>query len=303
MSRSLTAALAALLLAVPASAEAAAPNKDPKFLNVVDANVENLPAPGNKCPGRWQNLVAYLHRQKLAPDLLTIEQISNRKQLDAYTAVLSQNLPGTYRGVIAKANPKPMKSPCGYVKRLQTNAIVYRVGRLSPVGNKATWQADHKTAKGCRNNTQDRSIAVRQLFLDKRANKIVSAGVVHWPTAQSGGTPCASENARETLRVMTRKPAHLQLFGGDFNIPPSRGTWYRRVAKVFKDAICPGNGASCNAKNWTIGGPGNHRRIDMLWARRGDGTRPKTTARNTISSAEAGGRYSDHRAIHARIYY
>ncbi len=300
--RSIVAALAALLLLAPAAH--AKVNKDPRFLEVYDANVENLPNPGDKCPARWQNLVAAIKARKVAPDVLTIEQLSGTAQMNAYAAYLSQQLGGSYVGIIAKASPKPMKSPCGSAKRYQTNAIFYRPGRLQPIaGTTGRWQADHLSKGHCRDNTQDRSIGVRQVFFDKRASKFVTIGVTHWPTAQSHGTPCATENARETVKMMARYGSNLRIFGGDFNVTPTRGgSWYARLTgkRHYGDAVCPGNTAACSAANWTSGGG---RRIDMLFAKRGDGSPAPATAAHTITRQEAGGRYSDHRAILARVHY
>jgi hypothetical protein len=297
-------ALATLLVLAAAPAAHAKVNKDPRFLEVYDANVENLPNPADKCPARWQGLVAAIKARKVAPDVLTVEQLSGTAQANAYAAYLSQQLGGSFVAIVAKASPKPMKSPCGKVKRYQTNAIFYRPGRLEPIPRTVgRWQADHLSKGHCRDNTQDRSIGVRQLFLDKRANRFVTIGVTHWPTAQSHGTPCATENARETISMMGRYGSDLRIFGGDFNVTPTRGgPWYARLTGKhhYGDAICPQNTAICSAGNYTSGGG---RRIDMLFAKRGDGSPAAASAAHTITTQEAGGRYSDHRAILARVHY
>src|SRR4051794_296730 len=300
--------LVLLLLVAAAPAGAAKINKSARFLQVYDNNVENLETAKETCAGDWKALVRIAKRRTLAPDVFLVQQVSGAKQLKAYTDYLTKQLPGSYRGVIAQARPRTMRSPCGAAKSRETNAIVYRPGRLVPFGKKKTWRADSKHPKGCRDSPQDRVVGVRQVFFDRVARKGVAVGSIHWPTAQSGGAPCTAENARETAKVLNAPSANLRIVGGDANTRPS-GAWYARMdgdlggSYGFRDAVwgvCADRPA-CTADQWTIGGPGNHRRIDFLWARLGPGGLPRIGAAGTVSFGAAGERtaYSDHRAIRA----
>ena len=109
---------------------AAVGNQDPTFLQVYDNNVENLETPTEYCKGDWQDLVYFMKLQKYAPDLFLVQQVSGRAQLNELTEFMTRNLPGRYKGVIARRKPQPFDSPCNAPKARQTNAIVFRVGRF-----------------------------------------------------------------------------------------------------------------------------------------------------------------------------
>ena len=86
-----------LWLALVAPAQAARVNKNPGFIQVYDANVENLETPGEFCKGDWQDLIFYMKVQPLAPDLFIVQQVSGRGQLNTLTTFMSRNLPGRYK--------------------------------------------------------------------------------------------------------------------------------------------------------------------------------------------------------------
>lgn len=318
----------------PATADVtvAAANNDPAFVQVVDNNVENLPTVDLACPGDWQDLVYYLRRAPLKPDIFIIQQISNRTQLNSYLNRLSDDLGEPYAGVIAEASPAAMNSPCGAPKDYQTNAVIFRTARFTNLGlGSRTWQAQSDETGSCANNDQARTKAVKVRLHDKIANKDLTVASVHWPTAASGGPPCAESNARETAAEMTEDGygGSLLIVGGDVNYTDiDRGaagdpyrTWYRSLngdlggTYDYRDAGyagCSGS-KSCLADNWTAGGD---RRIDYLFARKPSGGLPAMTAFHTITFnegdaadlAETGSDrqdrdYSDHRAVMARIHY
>lgn len=310
--------------AVPAAA-AVKVNRNPRFLQVYDDNVENLPTTSDRpCPGDWRDLVSFVKTRTLVPDVFLVQQVSGRRQLDGYARYLSRRLPGTWRGVIAKANPRRQGTKCRPAKLRQTNAILYRTGRLAPVANtRATWRADswHKATKtrraGCRDSPQDRAIGVRQLFGDRVAHRFVLIGSIHWPTARSGGARCRAENARETALAMNGL-ANLRIVGGDTNARPGQGHWYSDLLFGFgyEDAalsVCPAaDRPGCGSREWTNG---RGRRIDFLFARTGTIGPAPITAFDTISFSAAGAAdrrltgtdsalpYSDHRALRAHVYY
>lgn len=318
---------------IPASADqadvgVAAANDDPAFVHVVNDNVENLPTVDLQCPGDWQDLVLYLKRLPLKPDLFVVQQISNQTQLNSYVSRLSGDLGEAYAGVIAEASPAAMNSPCGPPKDHQTNAVIYRKARFTDraLGDR-TWQAQSDESGACANNDQARTKAVKVRLHDRIANKDLTVASVHWPTGASGGTACADSNARETATEMTEDGygGSLLIFAGDHNISDLSGgsfrSWHRLLngdaggSLGYRDAGYAGCGGdkACLGANWTIGGD---RRIDFVFARKPSGGLPAVTGFHTITFdegdaadlAETGSdrsdrNYSDHRAVMARIHY
>lgn len=319
----------AIAAQAPADVTIAAANNDPAFVQVVNNNVENLPTVDLQCPGDWQDLVYYLKRAPLKPDVFTVQQISNQAQLNSYVSRLSNDLGEAYAGVIAEASPKAMNSPCGAPKDHQTNAVIYRKARFTDRGLSArTWQAQSDESGSCANNDQARTKAVKVRLHDKIANKDLTVASVHWPTGTSGGTACADSNARESAAELTEDGygGSLRIFAGDHNISDltsggSFRSWFRLLngdlggSLGYRDAGyagCGGNKA-CLGDNWTIGGD---RRIDFVFARKASGGLPGVTGFHTITfnegdaadKAETGSdradrNYSDHRAVMARIHY
>ena len=311
----------------PKDQQAKGVNNDPGFVQVFDNNVENLPTADLKCAGDWQDLVHYMKRAELKPDVFIVQQISGRKQLDDYVAKLSQVIGERYEGVIADGSPKAMNSPCGAPKDHQTNAVVYRKARFTDLGlGHSTWIAQSQKGGTCANSSQARTQAVKVKLHDKVANKDITVASVHWATAQSGGPPCSVANSAETAKEMTQDGygGSLMIFGGDMNFSDVDGgqfrPWYKNLngdlggKHGFRDAGfagCDGK-KGCLADNWTIG---SHKRIDFLMARTDTGL-PRVTGFHTITfdegdaadkadtgSDRADRNYSDHRAVMARIHY
>jgi hypothetical protein len=204
-------------------------NGSSKRLVVYDNNMENLaPCNGND----YTKLLSYMKKQDKSPDILTIQQVSNAKQLKNLTARLSHDLPGTFAGTIAVANPGSMgyKDGCKTRKNQQTNAIIYRTGRLA-AKRTVRWRSDapanptHGTGP-CRNldptsSSQDRVENVAVKFYDKVSHKHVSVASIHWPTAKWNGPKCAHENIRETKEALNGLGGSLEIFGGDTNATDS----------------------------------------------------------------------------------
>jgi hypothetical protein len=302
-------------------------NNDPGFVQVFDNNVENLPTADLKCPGDWQDLVHYMKRAPLKPDIFIVQQIRGKQQLDDYVGRLSQVVGERYAGVIADGSPKAMNSPCGAPKDHQTNAVIYRKARFTDLGlGSRTWVAQSQRNGKCANSPQARTQAVKVKLHDKVANKDLTVASVHWATASSGGPPCSVANSAETAKEMTQDGygGNLMIFGGDMNFSDVDGgkfrPWYRDLngdlggKHGFRDAGFAGcDGAKgCLADNWTIG---SGRRIDFLFARKDSGL-PRVTGFHTITfdegdaadqaatgSDRADRNYSDHRAVMARIHY
>src|SRR5262245_25159433 len=112
-----------ITLALAAPAQATRVNKNPSFIKVYDGNVENLETPTEFCKGDWQDLVYYMKTARLSPDLFIVQQVSGRGQLNDLVTFMNRNLPGKFKGVIARKDPRPFNSPCHAPKARQTNAI------------------------------------------------------------------------------------------------------------------------------------------------------------------------------------
>lgn len=307
-------------------------NANPKFLQVYVNNVENLELPTDQCHGDWKDLFYYMKLHP-SPDVFLVQQISGKAQLDELTKYMTDHLPGTFEGIVAEANPKKMGSPCGAPKAYQTNAIIYRSGRLKPVGAKETFQVQSFRNGGCLQSLQSRTIAVMQKFHDTVAQKNVSVASMHWGTAQGTGPDpaCAEHNVQQMANKIEKAAfgGALMIFGGDANESDRNSQnaykdWYHMAngdlgGKLgYRDAIfnlCDeksGPVKACLDDNWTGGAGG---RIDFLWAKRGDGCLPMMTGQHTISyqegdaaakqvtGADSPYNYSGHRAIRAQVHY
>lgn len=307
-------------------------NDNPRFIQVYNNNIENLKTAGEECRGDWTDLIHYMKTIEPSPDVFLVQQISNTAQLQELVGRMSDALPGVFEGVIAEGDPKTQRSPCGPEKAQQTNAIIYRKGRFSRVGQKHVWQSWAEKDGGCVRNHQARTKNLMLKLHDKIANKDVTVASLHWSTAQGTGPDraCALKNVREAdAKVhMAGYRGDLVIMGGDLNEPDrtSSGSfraWHREVngdrggPLNFRDVIyfeCKrkGNLQACLDDNFTIG---SGRRIDFVFGQDGNGCRARVRRQHTISFAEAdaaakaatGGdsslNYSDHRAIRAEIYY
>ena len=298
----------------PAASPAAVGNQDPTFLQVYDNNVENLETPTEYCKGDWQDLVYFMKLQKYAPDLFLVQQVSGRAQLNELTEFMTRNLPGRYKGVIARRNPQPFDSPCEAPKARQTNAIVFRVERFDvQPDSKLAFRSTRRVGNDCVPDTLDRSENVLVRLTDKTNGQTVVAGSIHWPTGARGGPACANNNARQAAKRMAAAgPAGLRILGGDANITP--GPWKQIITGPFGYGDACGGNPDCPAQNWTV--PGDHRRIDFLFSRHEPANEAavvtdfKTVtfeAANAAAQQVTGGddpaEYSDHRALAARIHY
>lgn len=310
------------------ASQAVAVNTNPAFLVAYNVNYENLPTADESCAGDWQDLVYYMKTQAYSPDVIIVHQMSGATQAAQLAQFIQENLPGLYDSVVAEANPEAQLSPCGPEKRYQTNAIIYRTGRLQPIaGTKATWQV-YKGANGsCVMNTQSRSIGVRMAFTDVITNKTVVLGSSHWPTNQEGPASdpgCAEKNIQLTdSKMRAVSGANLMVWGVDSN-ESDYGTsaykdWYKQANSQIASTVnynwndpiyeaCSGS-RSCLNGHWTGGAGG---RIDFLFFNAAaTSSHGQTIAYDDGDAADlqfTGSdrqdlNYSGHRAQSARIHY
>ncbi|HEY5939113.1 MAG TPA: hypothetical protein VIU61_30885, partial [Kofleriaceae bacterium] len=228
-------------------------NNSPAYLVVYNNNIENmLPANCNK--GDWNRLFNYIKAQAQSPDLLVVQQISNQAQLNTLTARMTNELPGTYAGVIAIANPGSMgydDNRCEVLKNHQTNAVIYRSDRFTKEGE-TRWRSDAPRAKTgpCENLSapagQDRVENVGVLLYDRVAKQRVSVSSLHWPTSTWKGPECADENIKEANEASDRLGGTLKILAGDMNTSKGTKGWWNDARDFgFRDPIaetCPSSG-------------------------------------------------------------
>lgn len=286
---------------------AGAVNNSPDFLVVYNNNIENM-LPVDCDGGDWNKLFAYIKAQPTTPDIFVVQQISNATQLKALTTRMTVELAGTYAGVIAIASPGSMgyASACGKQKNQQTNAVIFRTDRFTYEAT-TRWRSDapdnwNAGTGGCRNlddtpTSQDRVENVAVRLHDRVAQQRVTVASIHWPTNSWFGPKCAAENMREANRAVDNLGGTLKIVAGDANTSKgTEGWWNDAIDLGFRDPIaetCPSSG--CPDSTSTLGS----RRIDFLLVKSGHGF----SGAKTISESSTGGKYSDHLALRANVYY
>lgn len=290
-----------------AQGELSAVNNSADHLVVYNNNLENM-LPASCDGGDWNKLFAYIKAQSSSPDIFTTQQISNTAQLNALTTRMTNELPGTYAGVIAISSPGSMgyTSTCGKLKNQQTNAVIYRSDRFTLEAT-TRWRSDapddwDKGTGACKNlddtpTSQDRVENVAVRLLDRIANQQVSVASIHWPTDTWHGPDCADENMSEANTAVDNLGGTLKIIAGDANTTKgTHGWWNDAIDLGFRDPIdetCPSSG--CPDSTSTLG---THR-IDFMLVKSGHGFSSATT----ISETSTGGKYSDHRALRANVNY
>ena len=285
-------------------------NSSADHLVVWNNNIENmLPT---SCKVDFDKLFNYIKAQPKSPDLFTVQQISNTAQLAALTRRMTDDLPGTYAGVIAIGEPDVINvdytGACSRPKRQQTNAVIYRTDRFTYEAA-TRWHSDapdnwDKGTGSCKNlddppkgQSQDRVENVAVRLHDRVAGEDVTVASVHWPTNTWHGPKCADENMREANDAVDRLGGTLKIVAGDMNTSKgTEGWWNDALDFGFRDPIaetCPSSG--CPDSTSTNG----DRRIDFLLVKSGHGF----SGAKTITESMAGGKYSDHRALTANVNY
>lgn len=259
-------------------------NTSADHLVVYDNNVENLVTKKAGCDEGYDynKLVAYM------------------KKMNTLTKRLSDALPGTYSGVIAYAHPGQMgySGKCSKRKNFQTNAVIYRVGRLA-VEQPARWRSDAPSGRNCLNlhgkgkDTQDRVQNVAVRFKDLKSGNKVTVASIHWPTNTWQGPRCAAENFREANAAVDKLGGTLRIIAGDANANPGDASWWVKArTEGFHDPMAGKCGhENCSSAYDTNG----KRRIDFLLAESGHGF-------SHVDTIHAGN-YSGHLALTAWVKY
>ncbi len=282
-------------------------NNSPAYLVVYNNNIENM-LPVSCGSSDWNKLFAYIKAQPESPDLFITQQISSSTQLEELTKRMTRELRGTYAGVIAIASPGSMgyTSTCGKLKNQQTNAVIYRTDRFTYEAA-TRWRSDAPDnwdagTGSCTNlddtpTSQDRVENVAVRLRDRVANQTISVASIHWPTGTWHGPACADENMREARNAVDTLGGELKIVAGDANTTKgTKGWWTAAIDEGFRDPIaetCPASG--CPDSTSTVGS----RRIDFMLVKGGHGFK----GARTISETATGGKYSDHRALRANVYY
>lgn len=292
---------------VPAEAQ---PNGDPGYLQVYDANVENLPTtdeqPPAECAGDWHDLMYYMRTQELKPDVYLVQQLNNKEQLDLLLDRMESHFGEKYAGVLAENDPEPTTGgDCNPFKKRQTNAVIWRTDRLELVKSaspKNRWQAQKWDGGSCVPNHQPRTKGVKALLLDRASGKTVTAASFHWPTMTTG-EKCARNNVGELSNELTEDgydshddygETDLYVAGGDANAhdigeggapdgEPS--TWYEAAngdaggELGFRDAVyahcdTADDPRACKDDRWTLEAK-TKRRVDYLLGRKPGGEMPE----------------------------
>lgn len=317
---------------VPDDGEDPPAMRDPVELLVYSNNIENLPEPGDPCPGDWRDFYQYMKLKNHVPDLLVFQQVSNRTQLDFIVDQLRKTTGKTYDGVIGEANPTAFSSPCKAPKRLQTNAIIYRKDRFETRGAKVVYKSYANYSGSCVRANNSRNRTLIQKLRHKATGAVIAVAAIRWPTAQGGGSDpaCAVANVRETNERLEKLApnADLYVIAGDANesdLNSSGGfrRWFDLVNGdrggnlSYRDAIyqfCRKRDAlkKCLDNNWT-GGAG--KRIDFTFYRAANKKLPRVLASHTVTYDEADAadrklsgsdhpaNYSQHRAIVSRVRF
>ncbi|MEK8105906.1 hypothetical protein NKG94_13515 [Micromonospora sp. M12] len=202
---------AAISVASSTGAQAAV-NTSANYLVVYNNNIENW-LPSSCSDGyNWDRLITYLKGRPLSPDIFTVQQVSNQTQLDTLTRRLSDELPGTYAGQIAIANPGSMgyTSTCGKLKNQQTNAVVYRTDRFT-FEDATRWRSDARRTTtpapaGARTSSPPAAARTASTTSPSGCTTTSATRTCRWPRSTGRPTPGTARSVRtRTSRRPTRR--------------------------------------------------------------------------------------------------
>lgn len=276
-------------------------NRDPDRLVVWSNNIENMIFD-------WRDLVHAMSRDTLRPDLVLIQQVTDRDEMNQLAQFMSDRLGVGYTGVVAQANPTDRRFQGQVIPRpTVTTGIVFRTGRFDLLTKDRfmPWGsgfANDPARCDLRSNHSGYETLRVKLF-DKRAQKdIVAVSLRHWTWH-----PCSSKNVREIVKGFDRGPnahqglgrgAALHIVGGDFNDrlfekDGSYACWYRQMNRSVGEARCANDEdlgftdplfTSCRGERSCVKDKSG---IDSVFVRRSDGRPARTDHFDIITFAEA----------------
>ncbi len=276
-------------------------NSRPDRLVVYNLNVENMLFD-------WKDLVHDMARDDLRPDLFTVQQVTDERELERLAAFMTRRLGVSYVGVVAQANPPDRR----FQDQIRphptvTTGLIFRDRRFDVV-TKTSWRPWGKGFADQPKTCDERSPhsgyeTLRVKLFDTRAQKhVVVTSLRHW-TWHS----CNSKNLFELADGWdTGANAHpglgsgaaLHLVAGDFNEPAFDGDgnakcWYRQMNGSLRQPTCanerelgftePAFEACGGDKACTNRLTG----IDFVFVRRSDGVKARADHFDVVSFDEA----------------
>jgi hypothetical protein len=276
-------------------------NQRPDRLVVYNVNIENMLFD-------WKDLVHDMARDELRPDLFTVQQVTDKDEMERLAGFMSRRLGVSYTGVVARANPPDQRFQNQITPRpTVTTGIVFRTARFD-VESKSTWMPWGKgfaeQPKTCDERSPHSGYETLRLKLfDKVAKKnVVAVSLRHW-TWHSCNTKNLIEiddgfekgaNAHPGLGAASA----LHIVAGDFNEPAfekdgSYKCWYLQMNRSVPQSMCANDrslGFTEPAYEACDGDRGCTNRltgIDFIFVRRSDGAKAKTDHFNVIEFDEA----------------
>lgn len=275
-------------------------NADPNRIVVYSNNIENMLFD-------WKDLVHEMEVAPLRPDIVLVQQLSSKAEMDRMIAFMRRRLGVDYDGIVAQNRPADPRWDFQVTPRPHvTTGVIFRTQRFEARGHQ-TWmpwgRGFANTPQTCderSNNSGYESIRVR--LHDKRANQdVVAVSLRHWTWHA-----CSTKNMAEIVNGhqggANTHPglgdgAALHIVGGDFNdglFEQGRGfaCWYRQTNRSIGKADCGAADhgftdplyVACGGETECVRRRGG---IDSLFVRRGDGGAARTSDFDIITWEDA----------------
>jgi hypothetical protein len=264
-------------------------NQSAEKLVVYSVNIENMLFD-------WKDLVHEMAEHELRPDVVMVQQMTNRNEMDRMVGFMQRRLGVGYTGIVAQANPDDHRFHGEITPRPKvTTGIIFRTSRFDLTGRES-WMPWGHGFPGGRYTCDERSNnsgyeSLKAKLFDRIAQKhLTLVSLRHW-TWHS----CSSKNALEIVNGQggsgpnEHSPLNgaLQVVAGDFNedifeADGSYKCWYRQLNRGLPEGMCERDvnlGFSDPAFQECHGDKGcmrNSNGIDWIFARRGDGLAART---------------------------
>lgn len=277
-------------------------NRDPDRLVVYSNNIENMLFD-------WKDLVYEMERQPLRPDIVLVQQLSGRDEMERLIRFMERRLGDHYDGVVAQDFPDDHRWGGEVLPRpMVTTGIIYRRARFEVKGSDRWmpfgrgFKNQPKTCGERSNNSGYQTLRVK--LHDTIANKdVVAVSLRHWTWHACSEKNLkriveGEDNAGTNTHAGLGSKAALHIVGGDFNDRIFDGDggyacWYRQMnrdvgARGCEDA--PGGAVDYGFTDPLFvacdGDKACMRRragIDSLFVRRSDGRRARADHFDIVS--------------------